>query len=82
MRNPTLLFLLGIICFSLSAYAQNPTNSQRLKQLPQNHQLRSDFNKLSSQAKVRAENWLDQLDKLPSQDFNSIELDRDGNLSN
>ena len=80
MRNPILLFLLGAICISFSAYSQNPTNSQRLKQLPSNHKLISTFNNLSSQAKVRAENWLDQLDKLPSQDFNSIELDRDGGV--
>ena len=80
MRTPFLLCILGFLCFTLSAYSQNPTNSQRLKQLPQGHKLRANFEQLTPQAKLRAENWLNQLDKLPREDFNTIELDKKGGV--
>jgi len=80
MRTPTLLLLSGLLCLSFSAIAQKPTNAQRIKQLPQGHQLRSAFDNLPAQAKTRAENWLNGLDDLPQTDFNNIKLDNEGGI--
>ncbi|MEJ2113106.1 MAG: PKD domain-containing protein, partial [Flavobacteriaceae bacterium] len=51
-----------------------------MKQLPQSNELRSAFERLSPQAKTRTENWLDQIDRIPNNDFNTIQLDREGGV--
>ena len=79
MRKHILLFLIGALCISFSAYSQNTTNSQRVQQLPPGHQLRSAFDALPLQAKVKAENWLNEL-SIPDEDFNSLRLDNSGGV--
>jgi len=80
MRTPTLLILLSLLCISFSAFAQKSNNSQRLKQLPVGHELRSAFDKLPPQAKTRAENWLNALDNIPQADFNTMRIDSEGGV--
>ncbi|NNK73435.1 MAG: T9SS type A sorting domain-containing protein [Flavobacteriaceae bacterium] len=73
------VLVLGLVFCSFTAYSQIQTNSQKVKQLPQGHQLRSAFDALPPQAKIKAENWLNKL-SLPEEDFNSIELDKEGGV--
>jgi len=80
MRTPILLILSGLFCFSFSAFAQKSNNSQRLKQLPAGHQMRSAFDNLPTQAKTRAENWLNALDYIPETDFNYMNIDSEGGV--
>ena len=78
MRTPTLLLFSGMLC--ISAFAQGPTNGQRMRQLPLGHELRTTFDRLPAQAKSKAENWLNGLDRIPQIDFNNIKLDNEGGV--
>ncbi|NNK69084.1 MAG: T9SS type A sorting domain-containing protein [Flavobacteriaceae bacterium] len=81
MMKSSFLRVLVFVCLfsSLSAFSQNQTNSQKLKQLPLNHELRESYENLGLQAKTKADNWLNQL-SLPDADFNTIELDKEGGV--
>ncbi len=70
---------MGLFLCSFQINAQNRSNSQKVKELPQGHQLRSAFDGLPAQAKAKAEKWLDGL-SMPEEDFNSIKIDDEGGV--
>jgi PKD repeat protein len=72
-------WIMGLFLCSFQINAQNRSNSQKVKQLPQGHQLRSAFDGLPVQAKAKAEKWLDAL-SMPEEDFNSIRIDDEGGI--
>ena len=70
---PALFLLAG------QALGQNKSNSEKLKDLPPGHRLKSSFNGLPVQAKAKAENWLNSF-TFPDEDFSSIHLDNEGGV--
>ncbi|MBT8270490.1 MAG: PKD domain-containing protein, partial [Bacteroidia bacterium] len=73
------VLVFGCLFCSFSAFSQTQTNSQKLKQLPLNHELREAYEKLEPQAMTKADSWLNKL-SLPEDDFNTIELDKAGGV--
>ncbi|NNK83401.1 MAG: hypothetical protein HKO92_09785, partial [Flavobacteriaceae bacterium] len=73
------LLLISTLFFYSNVNSQNQTNAQRLQQLPPGNELLLKFNSLSPQAKLKAENWLNNFD-FPDQDFKNIDIDDEGGV--